>query len=146
MLSLALNLCTAAGFAYSRWGIAPEPGATPEKRLEMLAERLKLKPEQMQSFVEFKRGLRFEQADLAQQNLPVMKDAWDELRKPNPDPQRVQLTLDQMAMHRHAFEVDASALLIRFMSNLTQNQREILADAVLDRKDPAGAIIRNNVN
>ncbi len=144
-LSLALNLCFIGGVAYSHWVAAERPAATPERRLEVLAERLELKPEQMPHYEDFRRALRRSQGALGVQDAPLMRQAWDELRKSPPDPQVVQQLLDEMAMHRHAFQVDAAAALIHFMAVLTPEQRDILAKTVLDRKDPVGAPIRRNV-
>ena len=100
----------------------------------------------MQPYEEFERALRHEQATLAFEQKPLMEEAWAELEKPQPNALKVQGLLDQMQMHRHSFQIDAAALIIRFMSVLTEEQRERFARIVLDRRDPAGAPIRNHVD
>lgn len=145
-LSLALNLCMIGGFAYSRWISPPRPHPTPERRLEMLAERLNLRPDQMQPYDEFRRALRHEQETLAFEQRPLMAESWVELQKDHPDAIKVQSLLDQMQLHRHSFQIDSAALIIRFMAVLTPEQRRIIAQTVLDTQDPAGAAIRSHVD
>ena len=142
ILSLALNVCIVGGAVYAHWSrhrLPPMPG----HRLDLLAEHLKLRPEQMPEFEEFRRTLRHEQEQLAERDRPVMREAWDELTKDNPDPLKVEAALDQMALHRHAFQIDTAAAAIRFMGSLTHDQRETAEHFVLDHHGPADPLLRN---
>jgi uncharacterized membrane protein len=143
VLSVALNICVLGGFAYSRWFAPGHPPGAPAHSLEILAARLALKPEQMPAFEEFRKALVHDQQELYGRNHPVLQEAWEELGRDNADPKKVQAALDQMAMHRHAFQADAGAEIIRFMAVLTPEQRAMMEAAVLDRHDPAGTLIRN---
>jgi|SRR5579862_1046781 len=142
ILSLALNVCIVGGALYAHWsGHRPPP--MPGHHLDVLAERLKLAPEQMPAFEEFRRTLRHGQEELAERDGPTLHEAWDELAHDNPDPVKVQGALDQMAMHRHAFQVDATAATIRFMAALTPEQRQIVERSALDHHGPADPLMRN---
>lgn len=146
-LSLALNLCAGAGYLYSQWRGAQQPGAAPEHRpaLDLLSDRLNLRPDQQQSLDEFRRAVRKAQGALLQQNRPLMEQAWGELDRPTIDGEQVEQLLDEMALHRHAFQVDSTAALIHFLRDLTPEQRQAFAKIVLDHKDPAGGPIRNSM-
>ena len=119
--------------------------SAPEHHLDLLSERLNLAPTQQGQLEEFGRAVRRAQSSLGQQNRPLMEQAWGELAKPVPDSLQVEQLLDLMALHRHAFQVDAAAALMRFLGDLTPEQRQTFAKIVLDHKDPAGGPIRNNM-
>lgn len=144
VLSLALNICAVGGFMYSRVYEMPH-GSGMEYRLDMLSKRLHLTAAQMPAFEEFRRSLRHEQDGLGQYNDPLLAQAWTELIKPEPDLTTVQGFIDQMSMHRHAFQIDVSASLVHLLAALTPEQRVQLAKIVTDRKDPGGGPIRINV-
>jgi Spy/CpxP family protein refolding chaperone len=144
ILSLALNVCAVGGFLYSSWNEMPH-GTGMEYRLDMLSKRLHLTAAQMPVFEEFRQSLRHNQEALGQYNDPLLAQAWTELIKPEPDLTTVQGFIDQMSMHRHAFQIDVSASLVHLLAALTPEQRVQLAKIVTDRKDPGGGPIRINV-
>jgi hypothetical protein len=144
ILSLALNICAVGGFLYSSWNETPH-GSGMEYRLDMLSKRLHLTAAQMPAFEEFRQSLRHNQEALGQYNDPLLAQAWTELIKPEPDLTTVQGFIDQMSMHRHAFQIDVSASLVHLLAALTPDQRVQLAKIVTDRKDPGGGPIRINV-
>jgi uncharacterized membrane protein len=143
-LSLALNVCVVGGFAYSRWFVN-HFAAAPEHKLDILGERLHLTHDQRQPFEAFKQTLRDGQTALWEENEPLLEQAWGELTKDPVDPAQLQALMDQMSLHRHAFQVGAAASLVQFIKALTLEQRETLRRIVLDHHDPIGQPLRSNV-
>src|SRR5579862_5143973 len=89
-LSLVLNFCAlcAVGafiFMHMRW-----EGSRHVERM------VKLHPEQQMAFSEFRRALCDGRIALDDQNRPLLRQAWDELVRDNPDPAKVQSAFDQM--------------------------------------------------
>ncbi len=148
VLSLALNLFVAGGFAYSQYaaGHPVQAGAGgPDRRLDNLALKLGLDPERSAPFREWRRGLHMAQGALFQQNQPLVAQAWEELSAPAPDAARIQQMLDQMALHRRAFQADATAATIKFLSTLDEPQKKAFMSMAVDRSNPFGAPIRNSL-
>ncbi|WP_189045985.1 periplasmic heavy metal sensor [Aliidongia dinghuensis] len=146
VLSLALNLFVAGGFAYSRYA-APHPGqgGPPERRLELFATRLGLDPETSKPFKEWRRGLHTAQGILALQNQPLVEDTWEELSAPTPDVQHVHELLDEIAQHRRAFQTEVTTATIKFLGTLDESQRKTFMAIVADRSNPLAGPIRNSV-
>jgi Spy/CpxP family protein refolding chaperone len=142
VVSLALNLCVLGGAVYSRWVGHPLPPPMPGRRLETVLEQLSLRPDQKAAFEEFRRSLRHEQETLAEADRPALGDAWEALTHDNPDQAKIQAALDQMALHRHAFQVNTTAATVRFMAVLTPEQREAVAHSVLDHRGPSDTLMR----
>jgi Spy/CpxP family protein refolding chaperone len=143
LLSLALNVCVIGGVFYARATSHGWPPPLPGRRLDQLAERLKLTPEQMPAFDEYHRTLRREQQVLAEQDRPALREAWDELRRDHPDSDKVKAALDLMAAHRRKFQEETAAATIRFMAVLTPEQRTLVEHSVTERHGPADSLMRN---
>jgi hypothetical protein len=148
VLSLALNLFVAGGFAYSQYTAThPTPTAAggPERRLENFALKLGIDPEGSMPFKEWHRDLKAAQSMLMHQNRPLIEQAWDELGKPAPDAQHIQQLLDQMAVNRHAFQASATAATIKFLGTLDGAQRKAFLRMAADRQNPLAAPVRNSL-
>lgn len=149
VLSLALNLFVAGGFAYSQYTAAHPatvvPAGGPDRRLEHFAVKLGLDPEKSKPFREWRRSLRTAQGVLFQQNQPLVEEAWDELSTPTPDGQHVQQVLDALAQHRRAFQTEATAATIKFLGTLDESQKKTFMAMVVDRSNPLAAPIRNTL-
>jgi uncharacterized membrane protein len=148
VLSLALNLFVAGGFAYSRYGAnhpAQRAAGAPERRLESFVSRLGVDPESSKPFKEWRRSLRSAQGELARQNQPLVEEVWQELSAPAPDIRRVQQLLDEIAQHRRAFQDEATTATIKFMGTLDDSQRKTFTTLVIDRSNPLAGPIRNTV-
>lgn len=149
VLSVALNLFVAGGFAYSQYTAGhptqAAPGAGPERRLEMFAQKLGIDPENSKPFKEWRRSLRTAQSALFKENQPLVAQAWDDLSTPAPDAQRIQQVLDQMAAHRRTFQADATAATIKFLNTLTESQKKTFMSMVVDRSNPYAAPVRNSL-
>ena len=148
VLSLALNLFVAGGFAYSQYTaghpVQAGPGG-PDRRLEKFAARLGLDPENSQPFKEWRRSLHMAQSTLFQENQPLVAQAWEELSAPAPDAGRIRQVLDQMALHRRAFQADTTAATIKFLNTLDESQKKMFMSMVVDRSNPFAAPIRNSL-
>jgi hypothetical protein len=147
VLSLALNLFVAGGFAYSQYSAGRPIQATPERdrRLEKFALKLGLEPEKSQPFKEWRRSLHQGQAQLFQENQPLVARAWSEMTEPAPDAGQIQQVLDQMAAHRRAFQAEATAATLKFLGTLDQAQKKTFMDMVVDRSNPSAAPVRNSL-
>ncbi len=148
VLSVALNLFVAGGFAYSQYTAThqiPPAASGPERRLETFAQKLGIDPESSKPFKEWRRGLRTAQAALFKENQPLVAEAWEALRAPTPDPQRIQQVLDEMATHRRAFQADATAATIKFLNTLDESQKQTFMSMVVDRSNPYAAPVRNSL-
>jgi Spy/CpxP family protein refolding chaperone len=145
LLSLALNIFIAGGYAFQEWRVAHPPAPQPERRLQMLVERLGLDPETSHPFKELRRGLRGAQQVLQAKNHPLGEAYWEELSTPQPDPKHLQSLVDQMVANRHEFQSVVTEVMVQFMATLTQEQRNQLIRIVEDRSNPAGAPVRNSV-
>ncbi|HEV2673576.1 MAG TPA: periplasmic heavy metal sensor [Aliidongia sp.] len=149
VLSLALNLFVAGGFAYSQYTTAHPAPAAPtgggDRRLERFASKLGLDPEKSKSFKEWRRSLHSAQGVLYQQNQPLVEEAWSELSQPAPDSQHVQQILDEIAQHRRAFQADTTAATIKFLGTLDESQRKTFMATVIDRANPLAGPIRNTL-
>jgi hypothetical protein len=148
VLSLALNLFVAGGFAYSQYTaghpVQVAPGGA-DRRLDNFALKLGLDPEKSKPFREWRRSLHLAQSALFQENQPLVAQAWDELSAPAPDAGRIQQVLDQMALHRRAFQADATAATIKFLNTLDEPQKKTFMSMVVDRSNPFAAPVRNSL-
>ena len=148
VLSVALNLFVAGGFAYSQYTAAHPtqvaPGG-PERRLETFAQKLGLDPENSKPFKEWWRSLRLAQTALFKENQPLVAQAWQDLSTPAPDALRIQQVLDQMAANRRAFQADATADTIKFLNTLDDSQKKTFMSMVVDRSNPYAAPVRNSL-
>jgi len=150
VLSLGLNLFIAGGFAYSHWFAighhdGPPPPPPLERRLDAIASRLGLDPEETKPFRELKRTFRGAQQALGAQNRPLAQSIWEELAKPQPDDAEIQRLIDEMASHRHAFHAATTTALERFLAAITPEQRAEFIKLMEDRTDPVGGPLRNNI-
>jgi Spy/CpxP family protein refolding chaperone len=152
LLSLALNIFIAGGFFYAQLlapkPVAPaqqQPGQAPDKRLQMLVERLGIDPESSHPFKDLRRGLHQAQQALGQKNHPLGEAYWEELTAAKPDEKKLQDLIDQMNANRHEFQSIVTGVLVRFMATLTPEQRSQLVKIVEDKGNPAGAPVRNSV-
>jgi Spy/CpxP family protein refolding chaperone len=148
VLSLGLNLFVAGGFAYSRWEGTTRhdaPPAAPERRLDAIARRLDIDPDDAKSFKELKRSFRTAQSTFIAQNRPLAGEIWEELAKLQPEDAEIQGLLDQMAAHRRAFQAATTTALERFLATLTPAQRSDFIKLMEDRTDPIGGPLRNNI-
>jgi hypothetical protein len=149
VLSLALNLFVAGGYAYSQYTAAhPAQLAAaggPDRRLERFANKLGLDPERSKPFEEWRHSLRTAQGALFQQNQPLVEEAWEELSTPAPDAQHVQKVLDEIAVHRRAFQAEATAATIRFLGTLDESQKKAFMAMVIDRTNPLAGPIRSTL-
>jgi len=148
VLSVALNLFVAGGFAYSQYSAAhqSQPAAAgPEKRLEVFAQKLGLDPEHSPTFKDWRKSLRTAQAALLKENQPLLAEAWDDLRMPAPDQARIQQVLDQMAANRRAFQAEATTATIKFLNTLSESQKRTFMNMVVDRNNPYAAPVRNSL-
>jgi len=148
VLSVALNLFVAGGFAYSQYTAAhptQAAPAAPERRLEMFAQKLGIDPENSKPFKEWRRSLRLAQSTLFKENQPLVAQAWEDLSTPAPDAQRIQQVLDEMATHRRAFQTDATAATIKFLNTLDESQKKTFMSMVIDRSNPYAAPVRNSL-
>ena len=148
VLSVALNLFVAGGFAYSQYTAAHPTQAAPvapERRLEIFAQKLGIDPEKSNPFKEWRRGLRVAQSALVKENQPLVAQAWEDLSTPAPDTQRIQQVLDQMAANRRAFQADATAATIKFLNTLDESQKKTFMSMVVDRSNPYAAPVRNSL-
>jgi len=144
-LSLTLNLCGLGGMGYSHFAGPPLP-PLPGHKFDHLPQQLNLTQDQMPAFEEFRRALHQAQEELAKQDRPVQQETWTEMERDTPDTAKIEALVDEMAMHRHAFQVDATAATLRFSAALTPEQRKQLSRVALDRRDPAGGPIRGMGN
>lgn len=152
LLSLALNIFIAGGFFYAQL-LAPkstatgqqQPGPAPERRLQMLVERLGIDPETSAPFKDLRRGLHQAQQALNQKNRPLGQAYWTELSGPQPDEKKLQDLIDQMNANRHEFQSTVTGVLVRFAATLTPEQRGELVKIIEDKTNPAGAPVRNSV-
>lgn len=148
VLSVALNLFVAGGFAYSQYTAAhpalPAPGG-PERRLDIFAQKLGIDPENSKPFKDWRRSLRTAQAALVKENQPLVAQAWTDLALPTPDAPAIQHVLDQMAVNRRAFQTEATAATLKFMNSLDESQKKTFMGMVIDRSNPYAAPVRNSL-
>ncbi len=148
VLSVALNLFVAGGFAYSQYTAAHPSQAIsggPERRLESFAQKLGLDPENSKPFKEWRHSLRLAQTALVKENQPLVAQAWQDLSLPAPDAQRIQQVLDQMAANRRTFQTEATAATIQFLNTLDDSQKKTFMSMVLDRSNPYAGPVRNSL-
>jgi hypothetical protein len=148
VLSVALNLFVAGGFAYSQYTVAHATqvvAGVPERRLETFAQKLDIDPETSPTFKEWRRSLRAAQGALFKENQPLVAQAWEDLSTPAPDARRIQQVLDQMAANRRAFQADATAATIKFLDTLDESQKKTFMSMVVDRSNPYAAPVRNSL-
>jgi hypothetical protein len=148
VLSVALNLFVAGGFAYSHYSAAhlTQGGfGGPERRLEIFAQKLGIDPENSAAFKDWRHGLRSAQVALSKENQPLVAQAWQDLSTPAPDQQHIQQVLDQMAAERRIFQADATAATIKFLNTLDESQKKTFMSMVVDRSNPYAAPVRNSL-
>jgi len=153
LLSLALNIFVAGGFCYAQLLAAPksapaapqQPGPAPERRLQMLVERLGIEPDSSHPFKELRRGLHAAQQVLSAKNQPLGEAYWEELAGAQPDEKHLQELVDQMNANRHEFQSNVTGVLVRFAATLTPEQRSQLVKIIEDKTNPAGAPVRNSI-
>lgn len=149
VLSVALNLFVAGGFAYSQYTAAhPMQAAAggPDRRLENLALKLGLDPENSGAFKDWRHSLRTSQGTLFKENQPLVVQAWQQLSMPSPDAQRIQDLLDQMAAHRRTFQAEATLATIKFLNTLNESQKKAFMSMLADRSNPFAAPVRNSLS
>jgi Spy/CpxP family protein refolding chaperone len=134
-LSLALNLCFLVAMVWVRASTPALP--TPQQRMELIAQELKLNPDQHDAFQQFHIEMRRSTRQLRDGNMPLLQRAWEELVKPQPDQALIGQIIDQTSENRRAYQKTMSVVLARFLGELTPEQRGQFVELVKRRGDPA---------
>jgi uncharacterized membrane protein len=120
-LSLALNLFFIAGALWTHLHVPP--AVTREGRFDEMARALALDPRQRRAFAGYSQMMRtqLEQTrDLAQ---PLVRDAWTEVSRPQPEEAKVMQLLDRAAEVRRLHLAQITTLTIGFLKKLSPEQR-----------------------
>jgi uncharacterized membrane protein len=120
-LSLALNLFFVAGALWTRLHVPPPP--TREARLEEMAAALALDPQQRQTFATYSQTMRKQLAEMRDLAQPLVRAAWAEVARPQPDEAKVMQLLDQAAQVRRSRLSQITVLTITFLKRLSPEQR-----------------------
>lgn len=130
-LSLALNLFFVGGVFWVRsQGHGPLP---PAERVERLAKRLSLSPDQRAAFERFVRTMRMKARDLRETNQPLVDEAWQNFAKAQPDEAAVDKLFEEAANNRRNFQIETGRALRGFLVTLNEEQRATFVGLVNSR-------------
>ena len=132
VLSLALNVCFIAGLVYSKVVMEHWRGPPP---LQTLAGELNLTQDQRKTFRAFTQVVREHGMALRDANTKLGAQIWDELSKPQPDPDKISQLFTQVADNRRDFQTDVSKALLPFLESLTADQRTKFIEIAKRRQD-----------
>jgi uncharacterized membrane protein len=121
-LSLALNLFFVVGALWIRIH-APPPPISPEQRLEDMAGKLGLNPQQKAALARYSQTMRERMQAMRDAVRPQVANAWSEVAKPQADETKVMQLLDQAAQTRHHYVHDLTATTLAFLATLSAEQR-----------------------
>jgi uncharacterized membrane protein len=142
-VSLALNIVFVGTSLWLRY-TSPEM-ATPQQRFEQIVRELQLNDDQRDSLrqfaIEVRRGMRH----LNQSNQPLLKRVWEELAKPAPDQAVISQLVDEATANRHAYQQDIAPKLTKFLSTLSQDQRNRFIELSQRHHDPIAWRLRRLV-
>lgn len=132
-LSLALNIFFIGGLVYTK--IVMEHGRGPNPPLQALASELNLTPEQRKTFREFVQVVRTRGMALREANMTLGTQIWDELSKPQPDPDKIAHDFAQVADNRRDFQTVVAKALLPFLEGLGPEQRAKFIEIAKRRQD-----------
>lgn len=140
-LSLVINVCFIVGMFWVR---ATLPAmSTPQQRMQVIAEELKLSPDQHDAFQQFLIEMRRNGRQLRDSNKPLIDHAWDELAKPQADQAALAQIIDQTSENRRVYQKAMSVAMARFLSDLSPEQRAQFIELVKRHGDPAAWHLRH---
>jgi uncharacterized membrane protein len=134
-LSLALNLCFAAGALWVRLH-PPVFRLTPEQRLQQMATELALDPQQQLAFAQYSQTMHRRLTEMREAVRPMVRAAWTEVKRPQADEAKVMQLLDQAAETRRGFLRQMTATTLAFMTTLSPQQRGKFVELAHQRPPP----------
>jgi uncharacterized membrane protein len=120
-LSLALNLFFVAGALWTRFHVPPP--LTRERRLDEIATALALDPQQRQDLARYSQMVRGKLQEMRDAAQPLVRAAWTEVSRPQPDETKVMQLLDQAAQVRRGYLKQTTATTVAFLRKLSLEQR-----------------------
>jgi uncharacterized membrane protein len=120
-LSLALNLFFVAGALWTRLHVPPP--LTREARFDEMAAALALDPQQRQAFASYSQTMRTQLEEMRDLVQPLVRAAWAEVSRPQPDEAKVMQFLDRAVEVRRAHLAQITTLTIGFLKKLSPEQR-----------------------
>jgi Spy/CpxP family protein refolding chaperone len=137
VLSLALNVCFAAGAAWTRLHPPAERMGIAE-RFQAIAAQLDLAPPQRASFEQYSRSVRARAEAMHSAVDPLLAEAWSEMAKSQPDQARIDQLFDDAAAQRRALQRDMTSLTIAFLATLSPEQRTKFIELGREHFGPRG--------
>jgi Spy/CpxP family protein refolding chaperone len=134
-LSLALNLCFAAGVVWTRLH-PPADQEDQTARLHEMAAQLKLTPDEQVAFERYFRTMHARTQLMREEVEPLIADAWSEIGKPQADEARVMRLFDEAAEKRRAFQHDITTQTIAFLATLSPEQRGKFIELAREHRTP----------
>jgi uncharacterized membrane protein len=122
VISLALNLFFIAGAAWSR---LHAPGARPslEQQYQQIATELGLDARQRAGFDTYVSMMRDRSDKMRQEIAPLITGAWQEMAKPQANPDAVFKLFDAAADKWRGFQRESTVQTLDFLSILSPDQR-----------------------
>jgi len=143
-LSLALNLFFVAGAMWTRLHV-PAP-LTREARFDEMAAALALDPQQRQAFASYSQMMRAQLVEMRDLARPLVRAAWGEVSRPQPDETKIMQLLDRAAEVRRGHLAQITALTIRFLRNLSPEQRSNFIKVIHQRPPPWSPLFERQRN
>ncbi len=141
-VSLVLNAFVVGTLA---WWVHANRIMTPAERFRQTVGELNLNEDQRDAFQQFVIEMRRNTRQLHDNNEPLVQKVWDELGKAQPDRDLIGRLVDQATENRHAYQKNMSDVLIRFLGNLSPEQRGQFIELTKRRQDPVAAHLRRLV-
>jgi uncharacterized membrane protein len=127
-LSLTLNVFVIAGLVWSQ-AANPRPANFAERLVEAGAG-LNLSPAQRDIFNQFAESIQQRTRGMRETSAPLIRQIWDELAKPQPDPVVINQLVDETSENRHAYQRDVITSLSAFLGSLSPDQRAQFVDGM----------------
>lgn len=120
-LSVALNLCFAAGALWTYSHSGPRPNL--EARLGRMPAELALDPQQHAAFEKYAASVRARIRQMREAVEPLLGEAWSEIAKPGADGAQVMALFAAAGDKRRGFQRDLASETLSFLATLSPEQR-----------------------
>jgi Spy/CpxP family protein refolding chaperone len=131
IVSLVLNLCFVAGVAWTRWR-TPPPGGF-EAVFQRMPSELGLDDKQRAAFDRYVATTRARNEKMRQQVAPLYAGAWEEMAKPQADPDEIRRLFEEVGAKRQESQRESVGQTLEFLSTLSPEQRRKFVTLMRER-------------
>jgi uncharacterized membrane protein len=142
-VSLVINIFFVGTMVWLRMNA--EPRAVWPALVHAIGSHLKVKEEKNEAFKRLVMETRQNTRLLHNTNQPLIVKMWEELGKPQTDPEAVNHLVDQITENRRAYEKTMTSAFAKFRADLPAGQRQEVDELVRDRLEQRGQHLRRLV-